>query len=352
LVITLNDAATPEMVAGLMERIGYRSTSEQPSTQARTIEFRVTDGDGGQSNAPTESVAVVPVNDAPVLNNALNPALAAIAEDATNPASTLVSALLSGAVSDADANALRGIAVTGAASSVGSWQFSLNGGATWLPIGTPSESAATLLPGWARIRLVPKIDFNGTIKLYYRAWDQTEGSPGGTANLVGHIGGSTAFSIEWESAPLIVTPVNDPPKLAFSGTLNYARDAAAVLLVPYATVKDVDSPDFAGGRLRVRINQPSSSNRLLIGSNFMIDANNNVLLSGVIIGKRTSSGWGTSELIVTFNKNATKSIVQQLVRAIAFKTVAGSAGTRTVYFSVSDGDGGVSTEVGKTVNVT
>ena len=43
---------------------------------------------------------------------------------------------------------------------------------------------------------------------------------------------------------------------------------------------------------------------------------------------------------------------QQLLRAITFKTVGGAAGTRSVLFSVSDGDGGASAEVSKTVNVT
>jgi hypothetical protein len=352
LVVTLNANATADTASALIQRIGYRSTSDQPPTQTRTVEFRVTDGDGGESNAPTESVEVTAVNDAPLLDNSLSPVLTTIKEDALSPASTLVSSLLSGAVTDADANALRGIAVTTASSAVGTWQFSLNGGATWQPMGTPSEADARLLPGWARVRLIPKADFNGTVRLYYRAWDQTEGSSGGSFDLREHTGDSYAFSVAKESAALTVTPVNDPPKLSFSGTLNYVHDSPSVILAPFATVADVDSWNFGGGRLRVRIDQPDLSNRLLIGSAFTLDANNNVLLNDVIIGKRTSNGWGTNELVVTFNTKATKSIVQQLVRAIAFKTVGGSAGTRTIYFSVSDGDGGVSPEVGKTVNVT
>jgi hypothetical protein len=65
-----------------------------------------------------------------------------------------------------------------------------------------------------------------------------------------------------------------------------------------------------------------------------------------------SNGFGTKELIITFNTNATKAIVQQLVRAITFKTVGGTAGQRRVVFTVSDGDGGISAEAFKTVNVT
>jgi hypothetical protein len=71
-----------------------------------------------------------------------------------------------------------------------------------------------------------------------------------------------------------------------------------------------------------------------------------------VIGKRVSSGFGTSELVVTFTADATPAIAQQLVRAITFKTVGGAAGVRKVVFSISDGDGGLSAEAVKTVNVT
>jgi hypothetical protein len=55
---------------------------------------------------------------------------------------------------------------------------------------------------------------------------------------------------------------------------------------------------------------------------------------------------------VTFNSAATPSVAQQLVRAVTFKTVGGSAGRRSVLFSVSDGDGGSSDELAKIVDVT
>jgi hypothetical protein len=146
--------------------------------------------------------------------------------------------------------------------------------------------------------------------------------------------------------------VNDAPVLSLSGTIGYVHDTSPVLLAPWGTVTDIDSADFAGGRLRVRITDgASTSNRLAIGAGFTVDANNNVLQGSTIIGKRVSSGFGTSELIVTFNTNTTQAIVQQLVRAITFKTVSGTAGQRKVIFTVSDGDGGLSNEATKFVKV-
>ena len=142
------------------------------------------------------------------------------------------------------------------------------------------------------------------------------------------------------------------PALA-RGSVGYVHDAAtAIVLAPSGTVTDVDSANFSGGRLRVRITDgANSSNRLSIGSTFTVDAQGNVKQGTVTIGKRVSSGFGTSELIITLNASATKAVVQQLVQAITFKTVVGALGQRKVVFTVSDGDGGLSAEVMKLVNV-
>jgi hypothetical protein len=294
-----------------------------------------------------------PVNHAPKLNSSLNPALPTIAEDATNHSGTLVSSLLNGA-SDVEGDAaIGGMAVVSAQGS-GTWQFSFDGGGTWQVLGAAKETAARLLPAHvgSRVRFVPNANFNGTVKLWYRAWDQTQGIAGGTFNLTNQLGGSTAFSTDRENALLTVTAVNDSPMLTLSGSIGYDRNAAAIFVAPSATVKDVDSPNFAGGRLRVTISSgASASNRLSVGGAFSVDASNNVLLGGTIIGKRTSSGFGTKELIIVLNTNAAKSIAQQLTRAITFKTVGGSAGTRSVRFTISDGDGGTSLIATKIVNV-
>lgn len=296
--------------------------------------------------------AVAAVNDAPVLNTSLSPMLPSLAEDTKFPAGTPVWSLIQGAVSDPDIGAVRGIAVTGASTFHGLWQFKLSGG-PWQAMGEVSSDAALLLPANAQVRFIPRSDFHGTVKLWYRAWDQTQGTAGETFNLSGKLGGTNAFSSALESAALVVTPVNDKPVLRLGGTLGYTSDAAAITLASGATVQDVDSANFFGGQLRVWISAgESTSNRLVIGAGFTVDANNNVLQGETIIGKRTSNGFGTKELIITFNSNATPSIAQQLARAIAFKTVGGAAGQRTILFTVSDGDGGLSDEALKTVNVT
>jgi hypothetical protein len=351
LVVSLNSSATVDSVEALLRNLTFRTLSDAPSEALRTITFELSDGDGFVSNLATKFVSVTGINDAPLLNALLSPVLTTISEDATNPAGNLISSLLAG-VTDPDAGALRGIAVTAASNFNGAWQFSLNGGDSWQAMGAVSGSAARLLPGWARVRFLPKADFNGTVKLFFHAWDQTSGSAGGTLNLAGNVGGTKSISVANESASLTVTPVNDAPALALSGTIGYVHDTAAITLAPSATVSDIDSANFANGRLRVRITDgASSSNRLAIGAAFTVDADNNVRQGTTIIGKRVANGFGTNELVVTFNANTKPSVVQQLVRAITFKTVGGAAGQRKVVFTVSDGDGGLSGEAVKTVNV-
>ena len=67
LVITLNASATPARVQALLRNVTYRSLSENPSTLARTVRVKLTDGDGGTSNLPTKTINVTAVNDAPVI---------------------------------------------------------------------------------------------------------------------------------------------------------------------------------------------------------------------------------------------------------------------------------------------
>jgi hypothetical protein len=344
--------ATSRRIEGVLKQLGFSTNSNPDAPLTKTIQVVYADSDGATATVQIP-IHVTPGNHAPVLDNSLNPMLTSIAEDTADPANTQVGALLKGAVTDPDAGALRGIAVTAASNFYGTWQYTLNGGTTWVGMDEPSAADALLLPGWARVRFLPAPNVNGTVRLFYRAWDQTAGTAGGTLNVTGNAGGNKSLSLAGENASLWVKPVNDPPVLKLSGTMGYVHDSAPITLAPWATVQDVDSADFAGGFLRVHIAEGADiSNRVLIGGDFTIDANNNVLLGSTVIGRRTANGWGTNDLLISFKPAATPAIVQQLVRAIAFKTVGGTAGTRRLQFSIGDGDGGQSDVAEKTVNVT
>jgi len=94
---------------------------------------------------------------------------------------------------------------------------------------------------------------------------------------------------------------------------------------------------------------------LLVAGAFELDGDQVKRKSdGLVIGSRNAGGGaGTTRLEITFNTNATRALVQQLVRGIRFRTVSGASTVqRVIEFSVTDGDGGASNKVTKTVNVT
>jgi hypothetical protein len=155
-------------------------------------------GSGGAKSASNSVVLNVAfANSAPVLNGAND--LAGISEDqATNPG-TLVSALIAGQVTDIDAGALTGIAVTAVNNTNGAWQYSTDGGSSWSAFGTPTAAASRLLAadGNTYVRFVPNANFSGTVAggLTFRAWDRTSGTAGGTAdtgNFISTVGDNFA----------------------------------------------------------------------------------------------------------------------------------------------------------------
>jgi hypothetical protein len=176
-------------------------------------------GDVG-SIASGWSLDITTSNAAPVLNTSGNPTLPNVLQDATNPTGITISQLISSlggtGITDADTGASRGIAVTGVNDSNGTWQYSVNGGSTWVSFGTVSSSNARLLADNSntQVRFVPNAGFNGTVTqgISFRAWDQTTGTIGGTANTTVN-GGTSAFSINIETAditidapPVVVVP--------------------------------------------------------------------------------------------------------------------------------------------------
>lgn len=148
--------------------------------------------------------------------------LTPIAEDTRTPAGNTVASLVSAFIQDNDPAAVKGVAIVGlTGSDTGSWQYSLNGGLTWLPLVEVSPARARLLRDTAKLRYVPAANFFGQAALEYRAWDQTVGAVGGTFDLSAPAatGGATAFSTVKDLVFALVNSVNDRPVLDPGGQL-------------------------------------------------------------------------------------------------------------------------------------
>ena len=151
----------------------------------------------------------------------------------------------------------------------------------------------------------------------------------------------------------------DPNINLGGGTLAFTEDDGATVLAPGANVNDTDSPDFAGGQLRVEFTANGTANDRLSVQNQGSGAgqvglvNELVQYEGVTVGN-LSGGVGALPLVITFNSNASDTIVGAVVRAVTYDNVSGSPSelTRTVQFQVTDGDGGTSAQRTKDITVT
>ena len=147
--------------------------------------------------------------------------------------------------------------MTAVDNSNGTWQYSTDGAFSWHDFGSPSTTAARLLgtdPN-SIVRFVPNTNWNGTVTngLTFRAWDQTSGSAGGTADTTTN-GGTTAFSTSTAASSITVNAVNDAPVLADTAlTITVAEDAGApsgavgsLLSAFTGGISDVDSGAVKG----------------------------------------------------------------------------------------------------------
>jgi uncharacterized delta-60 repeat protein len=155
---------------------------------------------------------------APVLDNSASPSLPTILEGATDPAGiTIADLVVDGSITDPDGPAIEAIAITGLNTSLGAWQYSLDGGSTWLTIqdqqlNTVANERALLLGPTAMLRLLPFGDSTGTLTdaVTFRAWDQSSGGEGQyVATSAG--GGDTAFSAAVDTASVTVQPDESVP---------------------------------------------------------------------------------------------------------------------------------------------
>jgi hypothetical protein len=203
------------------------------------------------SGTATASISVSAVNDAPVLTP-IAPVLATIDEtDIANPGQT-VSSFIGGSIGDVDSGAVPGIAITGADAGNGRWQFSTDGGASWLALGAVSGSAALLLRADDAIRFVPDGANGTTGSITYRAWDQTAGTAGSTLDT-GSAGGNGAFSSATDTASITVDALNTAPVLTPAAPMlapltedQVANAGQTVASFTGGSIRDVDAGALQG----------------------------------------------------------------------------------------------------------
>ena len=303
-----------------------------------TFTYRANDGTA-DSNVATVTIDVTPVNDAPLLDIAGSPVLAAIDQNAGAPSGavgTLVSSLVDFAlpigqvdnVSDPDSGAELGIAVTAVDTGNGSWWYSTDDGSNWIALGAVSDAGARLLAADAGTRLYfqPTPGYSGTLAsaITFRAWDRSSGSHGGTADTSGaNSGGATAFSTVTDTASLVVNAVNAAPVVTTTGTtLAYTENAAATAIDPGLTLSDADSLSLTGATVTLSANYVNGQDVLAFTNQLGI-----------------TGSWNAGTGALTLTGTATLANYETALRTVTYVNTSEtpSTATRTVSFVVNDG---------------
>ncbi|MFO1318467.1 MAG: Ig-like domain-containing protein [Burkholderiales bacterium] len=221
-------------------------------------------------NSVTLNTSIRPVNDAPVLADRVLSAAATEDQTAPNGPVGIPVSSLTGGITDIDAGAVQGIAVTGTNAARGTWFYSIDGGTTWQTLGNVSAANARLLASDARLYFVPAPDFNGTVSdaLTFRAWDRTSGTNGGTASTTTN-GGTRAFSTATDQLALTVAAVQDPP-VARNDSATTTEDTPVTLA---GTLLLSNDTDVDGDTVRLQSVGPTSAN----GGTVTLNAAGNVV---------------------------------------------------------------------------
>jgi hypothetical protein len=147
---------------------------------------------------------------------------AAAPVNGTTTGSDLVSTLVGG-ISDADAGATKGIAITGVHTG-GTLYYSVDGGTTWLTATGVSDTNALLLAADSNTRVYYKANgTTGTISdaITFRAWDMTANITEGVYTSTAANGGKAQFSTATDTVSVVstVNPGDTVIDLGASGKL-------------------------------------------------------------------------------------------------------------------------------------
>ncbi|MCA9063581.1 MAG: cadherin domain-containing protein, partial [Planctomycetaceae bacterium] len=313
------------------------------------------------------SIAVTPVNDAPVLDNTGSMSLSSITEDDISNAGNTVAEVISSAggdrITDIDTAALEGIAIRTTTENLGTWQYSLDGGSNWSNVGAVTNSSALLLRATDRLRFIPSTDLGGSDSFTFRAWDQTSGTAGTKATTANH-GSAFAFSIDIQTVTVTVTDVNDAPVFtALNNTPTFTEGGSAVVLDADVTVSDPELAavdNYNGAFLWLHRTGGGNSDDVFgaTGTLAAFVQGGNITLSGNNIG--TVSSTSSGNLILTFNSSATQadvnSVLQQLTYSNSSQAPPASVSLTWEFYdgnSGGQGTGGQLTAVASTsVNIT
>jgi hypothetical protein len=309
-VLSLSGTATVAQYQAALRTITYHSTSDNPSTGARSVEFVVNDG-AANSPATAKPLVVTPVNDAPVVT------LAAAALNYTGPAAATLDGTAT--VTDVDGNLITGATVTISNGYVngedelvypavlhGVTGAFLNGTLTLTGNATAAQYQA----------IVRSIQFRNV------DLDPTTGARTISVSLTDN-GTPAATSTAATRTVNVANPNNPPIVTASAGTTTYQEDAILVVVDPGITVTDSDSLDITGATVRI------------VGAGFT--SGEEVLEFTPVNG--IDGNYNNLTGVLTFTGTVSVAAYQSILQSITYRNTSQNpnTGARSVRFVVNDG---------------
>ncbi|WP_176503914.1 VCBS domain-containing protein, partial [Cobetia sp. 5-11-6-3] len=352
----------------LTVRLGDNSDTDIDTSDSATDLFDLSDDANGNLGDQTGvwssrtiaiNTSITAVNDAPTTPDD-SVILAAINEDDTDPAGATVADLVGDNFDDASAddqtqeavsggssaNALAAIAITSnpADDSEGTWQYSTDGGDSWVDVPDDvSASNALVLSTTDSVRFLPAEDFNGDpAGLTYVVADDSEGDVTSGASVNVSTFDETGIWSSVDDADTITTTVNainDAPVLTGSTApqafaISVAENdgagtgSAEVALVSGASLSDVDTvlvgDNFGGGTITVSIDAATDADV------FSVDDSLDGFASATLVN-------GT--LTVTLDSGTTAAQVSALIDSLTYQNTSDDPDTDTRAYTVVVNDG-------------
>ena len=217
----------------VLKTLRYDNSADETGNFIKILSVIASDGILN-SNETFIYINVSEVNDAPSINLSIPIIRSEIQEDVrdSDNMGVSVSSMILPIFNDVDSITQPGIAVIGADSSTGLWeyiviqninssnssQFSISPNATWTPFPSVVATEYALLlraaGEFVRIRFIPAQDFNGETSISFVAWDGSDLYPSGQILSLSNSDPITgAYSGMYAEFFIDVAPVNDAPIL-------------------------------------------------------------------------------------------------------------------------------------------
>jgi len=311
-VLTLTGTSSVANYQAALRSITYANSSDNPSTNARTVTFVANDGSASNNTANgSRNIALTAVNDAPVLTTT-GTALGYT----ENQAATAIDTGLS--VSDVDSTNLTAATISISANFASGQDVlafvNQNG-----IIGSYNATTGVLsLTGSATVA-------NYQAALRSVTYVNTSDNPSTSTRTVTFAvnDGSASNNTASATRNITLTAVNDAPAVTTTGTaLSYTENQAATAIDPGLSLSDVDSTNLTAATISISGNFAS-------GQDVLAFVNQNGI----------SGSFNSSTGVLTLTGSATVANYQAALRSITYVNTSENPNslTRTVTFSVNDG---------------